>query len=123
MDPAYIPRHALEEGQAPGFTYGIARRWVTFAEMLSKGPRRVFSRMHGYKGLSKELAAFFESLHEKDQKDRAEERAREVEHRRQRSLFDTITMSPVPQKIGRHRLREGNQWPTHPQTLLAEANQ
>jgi hypothetical protein len=121
MNPAYHPRHAVAEGQAPGFTYGFVQRWVTFAELFSKGPRRVFSRSHGYRGCSTELAAFFEKLHKDDLTDQAAEKEREAEHRRQRSLFDTITMNPVTSTVGRHRLREQNQWPTEAQILMAEA--
>lgn len=117
----YIARHRVREGQVPGFTYGVAKRWVTFEEIFLEGPRRLFAKVrqgpaYKYDGLSARICNFFEFLHKED--------VREVERRkRERSaIYDTITIHAVADYNGRHRLHEDNQWPTHPQNLLVEAS-
>lgn len=117
----YIARHRAQEGQAPGFTYGVAKRWVTFEEIFLGGPRRLFARtrqgpVYKYDGLSTKICNFFEALHKEDTRER-DRRRREVV-----ACYDTITINAIPGYNGRHRLREDNQWPTHPQNLLVEAS-
>jgi hypothetical protein len=53
--------------------------------------------------------------------DRERQAADERKRREEWSSYDTISMVPVGPP-GRHRLREANQWPTMPQTLMAEAS-
>lgn len=106
MNPVYVPKHRATETKGSGFTYGLSQRWVAFTD-IPEGHRRVFAGLRSrYRGLSHKLATFFEALHTEDLKHREA-------HRRNIALMsDTITMSPVVDRPGRHRLREANQWPT-----------
>lgn len=103
--PDYIARHRASEVKGSGFTYGSSRRWVAFTDLL-EGPQRAFGLRRRYEGCSAKLAAFFERLHHEDAEAHLQQR------RAVSSVLDTVTMSPVPDKPGRHRLRAANQWPT-----------
>jgi len=113
MSPIYQPQHALVEGQESGFTYGVLPRRILFRELPGKGSGKTF-RYHGF---SEKLRSFFDGLYMSERREQERERRRRVE----RSMYDTISMIPVDTP-GRHRMKEANQWPTHPQNLLAEAS-
>lgn len=116
MEPGYIARHRAGEDQAPGFSYGVAQRWVTFEEIFREGPRRVFAKIrqgpaYKYDGCSARVSAFFDALHNEDQRERDRRR------REDSASFDTVTIHPGMLYTGRHRLRKENQWPTLAQAV------
>jgi hypothetical protein len=119
MNPIYQPQHAVAEGEEPGFTYGVLPRFITFRELPGKHKDGKPFRYHGFSDI---LRKFFDRIHTADLVDR--ERLKETERRRREesALYDTVSMIPVSGRPGRHRLREANQWPTMPQTLMAEAS-
>lgn len=120
MSPIYQPQHAVVEGKLSGFTYGVLSRFIPFADLPGKHRVGKPFRYHGFSDLLRE---FFHKIHMDDLRARDHLGREERRHREKQASYETITMSPVTETIGRHRLRAENQWPTHPQTLMAEAHQ
>ena len=119
MSPIYQPQHAVVEGKLPGFTYGVLSRFIPFVDL--PGKHRV-GKPFRYHGFSDSLREFFTKIHLDDLRARDRLNREDRRRREEQASYDTISMTPVD-RIGRHRLRERNQWPTQAQTLMAEARQ
>lgn len=118
MNPIYLPKHAVAEGQESGFTYGVLSRFIPFRDLPGKHRD---GKPFRYNGLSDLLRDFFNKIFLNDERARESQRVEQERLRREeRASYDTITIAPV-QQTGRHHLREDNQWPSTVQTMMAEA--
>jgi hypothetical protein len=113
VKPGYEGAHRASEDRPAGFRYGLKQKFVTFAEVFT-GSRRSSAAcglLRRYRGLSDQVAQFFNLLHDQDVAER------EYVHRITRGSYDTISMYRITQYEGRHRLHENTQWPTMAQAL------